>query len=153
MDTRPRVSRQFGSERWSGRSLCSRCSLRQPHFPHQLSKPWVGTYGIEYEVSLQVDQSPIAVLISGVKPSESLIFVFQGGIEHSNRVRRQVTSLTLRLPDFNAFGESALPAPRTKSLLQSKSKFGFVCVAGKLAVGLPFFNDLRVHTFLPISIC
>ena len=22
-------------------------SLRQPHLPHQFSKPWVGTYGVE----------------------------------------------------------------------------------------------------------
>ena len=28
-------------------------SLRQPHLPHQLSKAWVGAYGVEQEVSLQ----------------------------------------------------------------------------------------------------
>jgi hypothetical protein len=27
--------------------------LRQPHFPHQLSKPRVGAYGVELEVSFQ----------------------------------------------------------------------------------------------------
>ena len=27
--------------------------LRQPHFPHQFSKPWVGADGVENEVSFQ----------------------------------------------------------------------------------------------------
>ena len=45
-----------------------------------------------------------------VKPLESLIFVSQVGIHGSNLVRRRVAGLALRLPGFNAFGESALPA-------------------------------------------
>ena len=32
--------------------------LRQPDFPHQLSKPWVGTQGVEQEIGLQTHQQP-----------------------------------------------------------------------------------------------
>jgi len=72
-----------------------RSSLRQPHLPHQLSKPWVGAYGVEHEVSLQTYQLRIALLISRVEPLESLIFVPQVGIQGSNQVRRDVASFTL----------------------------------------------------------
>jgi hypothetical protein len=61
-------------------------SLRQPDFAHQLSKPWVGAYGVESEVSLQPRQEPIALLIGGVEPTESAIFVSQVGIQCGNLV-------------------------------------------------------------------
>ncbi len=36
--------------------------LRQPHLPHQFSKSWVGTNGVECEVSLQLHQPPVTLL-------------------------------------------------------------------------------------------
>jgi hypothetical protein len=43
-----------GLAREDSSELAVRASLlRQPDFAHQLSKPWVGTQGVEQEVSLQ----------------------------------------------------------------------------------------------------
>src|SRR5262245_40593673 len=126
--------------------------LWQPHFPHQLRKAWVGTQGGQQEVSLQTHQPTVSLLISGIQPPERLIFVSQIGIETCDVIRREVAILTLCLTDLDRFGESTLPACRMKSLLHARSETIFASVAGKPAVRLPFFDNLRVHILTPISI-
>jgi hypothetical protein len=78
--------------------------LRRSHQAQQVSVARVGTQGVEQKVSLQTRQQPITLLISGVEPPESLIFISQVGIQGSNPVSRRVPSLALQLPNFNAFG-------------------------------------------------
>ena len=76
----------------------------------RVRKAWIGAEGIKLEFSLQSQQQPIALLISSVQPPESLIWLSQVGIKEGNPAGRIVASLALRLPDFNAFRESTLPA-------------------------------------------
>jgi hypothetical protein len=94
----------------NGDSSTTTGQLRQPYLPHQLSKARVGMQRVECEVSLQLRQQPIALLIGGVEPLEGVILVSQIGIQGSNLVGGRVARLALRLPDFNAFGESAFSA-------------------------------------------
>jgi hypothetical protein len=71
--------------------------LRQPHFPHQLSKPWIRTQRIKQEVGLQTLQKPIALLISSLEPPEGVIFVSHIGREESDIGGRWIASCALRL--------------------------------------------------------
>ena len=52
-----------GEKSWGWASL-----LRQPHFAHQLSKPWVGMQAVESEIGLQPHQPPITLVIGCVEP-------------------------------------------------------------------------------------
>jgi hypothetical protein len=59
-----------------------------PTFRTQTGNLWVGTQGLECEVSFQANEKLIVFLKRCVEPLESLIFVAQVGIELSNLVRR-----------------------------------------------------------------
>src|SRR5215467_6644496 len=91
-----------------------KCLLQPPHFSHQLSKPYISSQRIDYEVSVQALQKYIPFAIRGVKPDKGVIVVSRVGIELGDKIRREVPGLALRLTDFNAFGERS---PASQSLV------------------------------------